>query len=96
MVCAILVARVGVSPSLCLSVQVIKYESVIHEFDPYFNYRVTQVRSLPASDPVDQREGRLTQSLISEDAIQIQLDHTIRVFRQRNSQLQTEKSLARI
>nr|GEY25498.1 staurosporin and temperature sensitive 3-like A [Tanacetum cinerariifolium] len=21
---------------------VIKYESVIHEFDPYFNYRVTQ------------------------------------------------------
>jgi dolichyl-diphosphooligosaccharide--protein glycosyltransferase len=24
--------------------QVIKYESVIHEFDPYFNYRVTQVR----------------------------------------------------
>ncbi|KAG6385714.1 hypothetical protein SASPL_154592 [Salvia splendens] len=23
---------------------VIKYESVIHEFDPYFNYRVTQVR----------------------------------------------------
>lgn len=23
--------------------QVIKYESVIHEFDPYFNYRVTQV-----------------------------------------------------
>jgi dolichyl-diphosphooligosaccharide--protein glycosyltransferase len=26
--------------------QVIKYESVIHEFDPYFNYRVTQVRLL--------------------------------------------------
>jgi dolichyl-diphosphooligosaccharide--protein glycosyltransferase len=25
--------------------QVIKYESVIHEFDPYFNYRVTQVCS---------------------------------------------------
>ena len=23
--------------------QVVKYESVIHEFDPYFNYRVTQV-----------------------------------------------------
>ena len=23
--------------------QVIKYESVIHEFDPYFNFRVTQV-----------------------------------------------------
>lgn len=23
--------------------QVIKYESIIHEFDPYFNYRVTQV-----------------------------------------------------
>lgn len=22
---------------------VVKYESVIHEFDPYFNYRVTQV-----------------------------------------------------
>ena len=22
---------------------VIKYESVIHEFDPYFNYRVTQL-----------------------------------------------------
>jgi dolichyl-diphosphooligosaccharide--protein glycosyltransferase len=21
---------------------VVKYESVIHEFDPYFNYRVTQ------------------------------------------------------
>ena len=28
--------------------QVIKYESVIHEFDPYFNFRVTQVR-LPGS-----------------------------------------------
>lgn len=28
-----------------LAFQVIKYESVIHEFDPYFNYRVTQVRS---------------------------------------------------
>ena len=28
----------------CVDVpQVIKYESVIHEFDPYFNYRVTQV-----------------------------------------------------
>ena len=26
-----------------LCFQVIKYESVIHEFDPYFNYRVTQV-----------------------------------------------------
>jgi hypothetical protein len=25
------------------NLQVIKYESVIHEFDPYFNYRVTQV-----------------------------------------------------
>ncbi|KAJ0801463.1 putative dolichyl-diphosphooligosaccharide--protein glycotransferase [Helianthus annuus] len=24
-------------------IKVIKYESVIHEFDPYFNYRVTQV-----------------------------------------------------
>lgn len=24
---------------------VIKYESVIHEFDPYFNYRVTQFLS---------------------------------------------------
>lgn len=28
---------------LCHYEQVIKYESVIHEFDPYFNYRVTQV-----------------------------------------------------
>lgn len=27
----------------CFCAQVIKYESVIHEFDPYFNYRVTQV-----------------------------------------------------
>ena len=28
----------------CVDVpQVIKYESVIHEFDPYFNYRITQV-----------------------------------------------------
>lgn len=27
----------------CNDLQVIKYESVIHEFDPYFNYRVTQV-----------------------------------------------------
>ncbi|XP_048489654.1 dolichyl-diphosphooligosaccharide--protein glycosyltransferase subunit STT3A-like [Beta vulgaris subsp. vulgaris] len=25
---------------------VIKYESIIHEFDPYFNYRVTQVFNL--------------------------------------------------
>ncbi|KAI3510764.1 hypothetical protein L1887_17901 [Cichorium endivia] len=25
---------------------VIKYEGVIHEFDPYFNYRVTQVHGL--------------------------------------------------
>jgi dolichyl-diphosphooligosaccharide--protein glycosyltransferase len=38
-----------VCPDPCLSYwsvdvpQVIKYESVIHEFDPYFNYRVTQV-----------------------------------------------------
>lgn len=37
-----------VSREVCLrlfvcSLQVIKYESVIHEFDPYFNYRVTQV-----------------------------------------------------
>ena len=31
----------------CVDVpQVIKYESVIHEFDPYFNYRVTQVAFL--------------------------------------------------
>lgn len=28
---------------LPIDLQVIKYESVIHEFDPYFNYRVTQV-----------------------------------------------------
>lgn len=28
-----------------IDLQVIKYESVIHEFDPYFNYRVTQVGS---------------------------------------------------
>lgn len=28
---------------LSIDLQVIKYESVIHEFDPYFNYRVTQV-----------------------------------------------------
>lgn len=24
---------------------IVKYESVIHEFDPYFNYRVTQLAS---------------------------------------------------
>lgn len=30
----------------CVLLQVIKYESIIHEFDPYFNYRVTQVCSL--------------------------------------------------
>jgi dolichyl-diphosphooligosaccharide---protein glycosyltransferase len=37
-------------PELCVcsrvmpvAAQVIKYESVIHEFDPYFNFRVTQV-----------------------------------------------------
>lgn len=31
---------------------VIKYESVIHEFDPYFNYRVTQylVKARPLSE----------------------------------------------
>ena len=29
--------------NLWIDFQVIKYESVIHEFDPYFNYRVTQV-----------------------------------------------------
>jgi hypothetical protein len=28
---------------MALGAQVIKYESVIHEFDPYFNFRVTQV-----------------------------------------------------
>ncbi|KAK9681464.1 hypothetical protein RND81_10G004800 [Saponaria officinalis] len=28
---------------------VIKYESVIHEFDPYFNYRVTQVSTGPSN-----------------------------------------------
>ncbi|KAL9362545.1 hypothetical protein Peur_045330 [Populus x canadensis] len=28
--------------NLWIDFQVIKYESVIHEFDPYFNYRVTQ------------------------------------------------------
>jgi hypothetical protein len=44
-----------VCPGPCLSYwsvdvpQVIKYESVIHEFDPYFNYRVTQVFSRGAS-----------------------------------------------
>jgi asparagine N-glycosylation enzyme membrane subunit Stt3 len=26
----------------CRLFSVVKYESVIHEFDPYFNYRVTQ------------------------------------------------------
>jgi asparagine N-glycosylation enzyme membrane subunit Stt3 len=31
------------------NMQVIKYESVIHEFDPYFNYRVTQV-CFPSSE----------------------------------------------
>ena len=42
-----------IAPELCLlmrcvavGAQVIKYESVIHEFDPYFNFRVTQVRLL--------------------------------------------------
>jgi hypothetical protein len=42
----------GAFPELCFFLrvssfrvpQVIKYESVIHEFDPYFNFRVTQVR----------------------------------------------------
>jgi len=29
------------SPLWCRLAQVIKYESVVHEFDPYFNFRVT-------------------------------------------------------
>uniref|UniRef100_J3LQ35 pyruvate kinase n=1 Tax=Oryza brachyantha TaxID=4533 RepID=J3LQ35_ORYBR len=36
--CAV-VARMGL--------QVIKYESVIHEFDPYFNFHVTQIPPWP-------------------------------------------------
>ena len=42
--CCSLQALVGIC-TLAFSVRlfsVIKYESVIHEFDPYFNYRVTQ------------------------------------------------------
>ncbi|RRT68849.1 hypothetical protein B296_00033685, partial [Ensete ventricosum] len=35
-------ADVVTLPLFDLNYQVIKYESVIHEFDPYFNYRVTQ------------------------------------------------------
>ena len=34
---------VSAHPLSLLAAQVIKYESVIHEFDPYFNFRVTQV-----------------------------------------------------
>ena len=46
---------------------VIKYESVIHEFDPYFNYRVTQfltkvrnviIRAATLSEPANERLGQ--------------------------------------
>ena len=40
--CLFLIAAVAFSIRLF---SIVKYESVIHEFDPYFNYRVTQLAS---------------------------------------------------
>uniref|UniRef100_A0A8R7PTC9 dolichyl-diphosphooligosaccharide--protein glycotransferase n=1 Tax=Triticum urartu TaxID=4572 RepID=A0A8R7PTC9_TRIUA len=41
--CAFTLLLIGVLAFSIRLFSVIKYESVIHEFDPYFNYRVTQV-----------------------------------------------------
>ena len=41
-VCLVLIATCAFSIRLF---SIVKYESVIHEFDPYFNYRVTQLAS---------------------------------------------------
>ncbi|KAL6845147.1 hypothetical protein ACP4OV_024642 [Aristida adscensionis] len=43
--CAIALLLIGVLAFSIRLFSVIKYESVIHEFDPYFNYRVTQFLS---------------------------------------------------
>ncbi len=40
--CLALIAAVAFAIRLF---SIVKYESVIHEFDPYFNYRVTQLAS---------------------------------------------------
>lgn len=42
LVCLLLTAAVAFAIRLF---SIVKYESVIHEFDPYFNYRVTQLAS---------------------------------------------------
>merc|ERR1712159_530334 len=45
--CLVLIA----TTSFCIRLfSVVKYESVIHEFDPYFNYRVTQLASKKGLD----------------------------------------------
>ena len=36
---------------------IVKYESVIHEFDPYFNYRVTQLASEKGESVRKQAQG---------------------------------------
>ncbi|CAM0954522.1 unnamed protein product [Alopecurus aequalis] len=43
--CALTLILIGVLAFSIRLFSVIKYESVIHEFDPYFNYRVTQFLS---------------------------------------------------
>uniref|UniRef100_A0A453FEP4 dolichyl-diphosphooligosaccharide--protein glycotransferase n=1 Tax=Aegilops tauschii subsp. strangulata TaxID=200361 RepID=A0A453FEP4_AEGTS len=45
MLCAFALLLIGVLAFSIRLFSVIKYESVIHEFDPYFNYRVTQFLS---------------------------------------------------
>ncbi|CAG7891951.1 unnamed protein product [Brassica rapa] len=42
---ALILVLIGVLAFSIRLFSVIKYESVIHEFDPYFNYRVTQFLS---------------------------------------------------
>ncbi|CDY58976.1 BnaC09g38000D [Brassica napus] len=42
---ALILLLIGVLAFSIRLFSVIKYESVIHEFDPYFNYRVTQFLS---------------------------------------------------
>ncbi|TVU35136.1 hypothetical protein EJB05_17007 [Eragrostis curvula] len=46
--CAFALLLIGVLAFSIRLFSVIKYESVIHEFDPYFNYRVTQVSLISA------------------------------------------------
>lgn len=38
---------------------VVRYESVIHEFDPYFNFRTTKVGTVEPSRPCRGRPARL-------------------------------------